>query len=153
MDAILIGAKTLEIDNPHLTARFGYSSNPAVVILAPNTLISYPYNIFNSGAKVYIFSNYQPTIHHSSLIYINTSKIIDLVPFVLKFLGENQLTSILVEGGAQVLNSFIDGGYYDEIRVFRTPKGIKSGKRVNLPYTKYFEKQQIEDDQLEIFFN
>lgn len=153
MDAILIGSKTLEIDNPYLTARFGFSSNPAVVILAPNTLIKDHYRIFDSGAKIYIFSNFKPTVQHSSLIYINTSDITDIIPFVLSSLGEDKVTSLLVEGGAQVLNTFIDGGYYDEIRVFRSTKSIKHGKRVHLPYTKNFEKQQIEDDQLEIFFN
>jgi diaminohydroxyphosphoribosylaminopyrimidine deaminase/5-amino-6-(5-phosphoribosylamino)uracil reductase len=153
IDAILIGSKTLQIDNPSLTSRYGYLSNPTIVILAPETLISNPYKIFESGSKIIIFSKFKPSISYPYLIHIDTSGIDNLIPYILKVLGEHQLTSLMVEGGAQVLNSFIDQGFFDEIRVFRSPKGIAHGKRVNLPNTRNFEKSQLGDDELEIFYN
>ena len=152
IDAILIGARTLQIDNPSLTSRYSFSSNPSIVILAPKTEINIRYKIFDSGSKVYIFSNFKPTVIESTLIHIDTSGITNFIPFVLKVLGEQKITSIMVEGGAQVLRSFIDEGTFDEIRVFRTPKSILNGKRIDLPPTSHFEKQQIGNDQLEIFF-
>lgn len=153
IDAILIGSKTLQIDNPSLTARFGFTSNPIIVIISPHTLIDRAYKIFDSGTKIFIFSNSQPTVNYPSLFYFDTSEIRNLIPFVLKVLGQHQITSLLVEGGAHVLKTFIDDGFYDEIRVFRSPQSISVGKRINLPHTNFFEKQQIGDDQLEIFYN
>lgn len=153
IDAILIGSRTLQIDNPSLTARFGYTSNPVIVIISPTTLINRAYKIFESGTRIFIFSNYQPKVNYPSLFYFDTSGINSLLPYVLKVLGQHQITSLIVEGGAHVLKSFIEEGFYDEIRVFRSPLGISDGKRINLPHTQFFEKQLIGDDQLEIFHN
>jgi diaminohydroxyphosphoribosylaminopyrimidine deaminase/5-amino-6-(5-phosphoribosylamino)uracil reductase len=153
VDAILIGGNTLQIDNPLLTARFGFTSNPSIVILSPKTRIKKHFNIFSSGSKVFIFSNLRPDIKNPAVVYIDTTGITQLIPYVLRILGEHFITSLIVEGGAKVLNTFIDEGYYDEIRVFRSPNGIDNGKRINLPHTTHFQKKQIENDQLEIFYN
>ncbi|MDP3682334.1 MAG: dihydrofolate reductase family protein, partial [Ignavibacteria bacterium] len=46
---------------------------------------------------------------------------------VLKKIGEETITSILVEGGAKVYNSFIKENLFDEMQVFIAPKLLGSG--------------------------
>ena len=49
------------------------------------------------------------------------------IPEVLQELYERKIQSVIVEGGRQVLDAFIESGLYDEVRILRSPQSLGSG--------------------------
>ena len=45
----------------------------------------------------------------------------------MQTLYEQKLQSVIVEGGRQILDAFIESGLYDEVRILRSPQTLGSG--------------------------
>jgi len=139
--AILVGTQTVLDDNPSLTTRDWAGNNPIRIVLDQNNRISKENHIFDSQAKT--ISITKDTINFKNNV---ASKI-------ATFLFENNIQSVIIEGGRQTLQTFIDEAIWDEARVFKgncsLSKGIKSPKIA----FKNVQKQQILDDELLIYFN
>ena len=88
--AILVGRKTWEADKPSLTVREWYGSSP----------------------KRYVVSSQSLTLPDGFHL-IQTTR----VEGILKRLYEDGIQTVLVEGGAELLQSFIDSGEWDECYV------------------------------------
>ena len=115
VDAILVGANTVALDNPSLTVR-GWSvrRQPLRVVLARHTPISPDARLLTDGL---------PTLIYSTDLHA-----------VLADLYHRGITSLMVEGGATVLQSFIDARLYDEVRIETAPITLGSGiKAPTLP--------------------
>lgn len=97
--AILVGSNTALLDNPKLKTTYWVGRNPIRILLDRRKRVP------QSSA---IFSDDAPTIVYSE----NTEW-----SFVLEDLAQRGIHSILVEGGAQVLNHILETGIYDEIHV------------------------------------
>ncbi len=140
--AILIGAQTAIVDDPDLTARFWPGKSPIRVLLDASGRVP-------KSSK--IFSNQTPTLVYSTvniLLDIDgvESLIIpekDYLQNVLIDLHKRKVLSLLVEGGAKTLQSFIDQKLWDEILIFKSsdllidgleapelPNGIKSIEQI-----------------------
>lgn len=106
-DTILIGSNTLKKDNPTLNCRLEGLENfsPRPIILSNNTKISPSANISQS----------QPIIISTQHKTLRTN---------LKELCEQDINSILIEGGSKVAASFLKEGLVDEIVLFRSNKII-----------------------------
>jgi diaminohydroxyphosphoribosylaminopyrimidine deaminase/5-amino-6-(5-phosphoribosylamino)uracil reductase len=131
-DAILVGRNTVEVDNPSLNTRFWSGKSPLRVILDPERKLDEQYKVFRADKNVVRFSV------PSSSAYIESVKEIEIETFTIKSildsLFKEQCLSILVEGGATSLRSFIDRGLWDEYRVFKSPNYLREGlKAPDLP--------------------
>ncbi len=93
-DAILVGAGTVRIDNPALTVRHVQGRNPLRIVLG----------VAPAGSAV------QPCVELSGPI-----------PDVLLQLADRNVTSVLVEGGAQVASAFHEAGLVDEYVMYVAP--------------------------------
>ena len=114
--AILIGSNTALLDNPKLKTTHWVGRNPIRVLLDRRKRVPKESAIFSDDAETIVYSE-------------NTEW-----PFVLEDLAKRGIHSVLVEGGAQVLNSILATGIYDEVHVekgtMRIGDGVKapSGK-------------------------
>lgn len=106
-DAILVGTNTLLSDNPSLTLRHYPGRSLRPVIFRSGRL---PQNL-----KVFL----------SSPIILDPARPLD--DNIHDLFSEFGVTSLMVEGGASLLNSFIANGLYDEIRVETSPVSIRQG--------------------------
>lgn len=97
-DAILIGSGTALADDPTLTTRLYAGKSPLKVILDRRGRVSGSLRLFEDG-EVIVMRDY------SSLSE------------VMHRLYERGITSVLVEGGAEVLASFLTDGLWDDIRI------------------------------------
>jgi len=128
-DGILIGKNTLLADNPSLTIRMGIPSNGKVlkkIILGLPENIDKKWNIFSESAKDVLFlSNLRPKNEDEFQVY----KLQDThnLKEVSQKLFELGINSILVEGGAQILSSFIKQDIWNEISLFMSPTLFGSG--------------------------
>ena len=121
LPAILIGRHTLENDNPRLDTRLWNGRNPVPVILKSR---------IPDGA-------FQLSRYHN-IIYVWPGKtgeikapyekiVADDIRGMLARLYDKGISAVLVEGGRQTLQSFIDAGLWDEARVFTAPRRLGEG--------------------------
>jgi diaminohydroxyphosphoribosylaminopyrimidine deaminase/5-amino-6-(5-phosphoribosylamino)uracil reductase len=139
--AILVGTNTVLEDNPALTTRYWTGNNPIRIVLDQNNKISKESHIFDNQAKT---------------ISISTNEIRfdeNLAFHIAAFLYEQNIQSVLIEGGAQTLQTFIDCNLWDEARVFKGGISFKNG--VNAPHIKIVNSNKIQliEDELVTFRN
>lgn len=96
--AIMVGTDTARLDNPRLDVRAWAGPWPVRVVVDSKHRLP---------AGLHLFEDNQPTLTYDTQ---------DL-PAILTDLYGRGLQSLLVEGGAKLLQSFINGGWWDEIRV------------------------------------
>lgn len=132
-DAILVGSGTVIADNPHLGCRLWHGRNPRRIIIDRKGIIP-------STAQV--LSSIPP-----ETIYISSAKRYDLpfsikkimvscdsqLPEILSELYNMGITSLLVEGGNKILQSFIDSGLWDVARVEVAPLTLDYNGSVKAP--------------------
>lgn len=132
--AILVGANTVLEDTPSLTARHWKGQNPIRVILDKNGKLSNDQIVFNDEAQTLLIKEISPEE-------------------ISKKLHQNNINSVIVEGGAKTLQLFIDAYLWDEARVFTGNNIFKEGIKAPLFSGKLISEQHIEDDVLKIYSN
>lgn len=109
-DGIMIGANTLRNDNPRLDTRLWHGKSPRpVIITRSGNLPSDSYLLSESPLSHIILDGNKPMAQN------------------LAALVDNGITSLLVEGGAELLQSLIDEGLWDEARVETSPAVLHDG--------------------------
>ena len=149
--AILVGVQTIVQDNPQLTIRYWEGKNPLRLIIDPNARTPPDSLILSDKEPAVIFSKEQ-------LGFPNQKKEqVIITPFnligILDYCFENQIQSLLVEGGLHTIQSFIDENLWDEARVFTNDKKLKQG--IDAPQIKKVlsHSEKIDSDLLTYYFN
>jgi diaminohydroxyphosphoribosylaminopyrimidine deaminase/5-amino-6-(5-phosphoribosylamino)uracil reductase len=124
--AIMIGTNTALNDNPLLTARLWKGQNPVRVIFDNNLRLPAYLKIFNKEIKTIILNKIKygedEDILYHKLETNNTLK------EAMDVLYKMNIQSVLVEGGAKLLQSFIDNNLWDEARnICNSEMMIKDG--------------------------
>jgi diaminohydroxyphosphoribosylaminopyrimidine deaminase / 5-amino-6-(5-phosphoribosylamino)uracil reductase len=138
-DAILVGKNTVLADNPELTARLAVGKHPVRVVLANDFADFKNYKVFNDAAKT-IWYNAHENSAEGDLTKVKIAENKHALPFVLGDLYSRGIASVIVEGGREVLNSFISNSIWDEMWVFENPEltfgaGVKAPDfRLNTDY-------------------
>ena len=127
--AILVGTRTALQDDPVLTTRLWPGNNPTRILLDRNLIVPETQRIYNDKAYTIIFNDHKNE-EKNNLVYVKTQKPGSLSS-ILHSLWEMQIQSVLVEGGANTLQSFIDAGLWDEAKIIvneelQIEKGIKA---------------------------
>src|SRR6266404_8338502 len=105
VDAILVGAETVRADNPQLTVRgVNRSKQPWRVVLTRSG---------NLPRSARLFSDRWA---NRTLVYKSKS-----LRHVLKDLGRRDVTSVLFEGGGDVLGQALDAGLIDKVHLYLGP--------------------------------
>ena len=113
--AILVGTNTALQDNPVLTTRLWRGKNPVRIVIDKKLQLPSILKVFNNEAKTIIY-NCVKDFTLENLIYIKLDKE-NFQEQLLHSLFEMNIQSVLVEGGAKTLQSFIDSNLWDEARV------------------------------------
>ncbi|WP_242205060.1 bifunctional diaminohydroxyphosphoribosylaminopyrimidine deaminase/5-amino-6-(5-phosphoribosylamino)uracil reductase RibD [Aestuariivivens insulae] len=132
--AILVGTNTVVQDNPSLTARDWTGKNPIRIVLDKNKSLSKHYNVFNDSAQTIVLQE------HAAKDISNK-------------LYENQINSIIIEGGAKTLQLFIDANLWDEARVFTGAVTFEEGVKAPKFSGRLISEKTITTDSLKIYSN
>ena len=129
-DAILVGKRTAQQDNPNLTVREWVGRNPKRILIDKNLELPDYLAIFNDDAETIIF-NAKKTDWKGNRKYIELENFDLYLPQqILYQLYLMDIQSIIVEGGKKTLDLFIAAGLWDEARIFIGPdswdEGIKA---------------------------
>lgn len=106
-DAILTGTDTIINDNPSLTNREWSGNSPRPVVFSSKRI---PQSSILLGRNPVILDTTVPLDENIRRLY-----------------SEHNITSLMVEGGAKTLDSFISVGLFDEIRIETVPIHITDG--------------------------
>ena len=149
-DAILVGRKTVVADNPFLTVRTSKGKNPKRIIIDKELLLDIKSNVFDDQADTIVFNNIKSaTIDKRTYLKADFN---NLNEDILNQLYNRNILSLIVEGGAITINSFIATNLYDEIKVFTADKFLKNGvNSPELPDINLIETSIINNDKLEIY--
>jgi len=151
--AIMVGYHTAMNDNPQLTARKWEGKQPLRIILDRNLQLPKTHNIYNGEAVTWIINEVEDGIV-GNVTYVRLRFDGTLLQQILNKLHAAKILSLMVEGGAELLNSFMKEGLWDEARVFETTVSIEKG--LAAPNMKKNERKlelAIEDDMLEVYVN
>lgn len=134
--SILVSTNTILLDNPSLTVRNWSGKNPIRVAIDRQGLIPEDYHILDGSVQTIVFTdNKKPNKTHVEFVSIpfNTNTL----QTILQKIFERNIHSVLVEGGAKLLNSFIDSGLWDEanveISLIKIGEGVLAPKISILP--------------------
>jgi len=126
-DAILVGRKTCELDNPRLSLRIQKAKDPLKIILDPEMKISPDAKLFSGSQVIWVtkfakkkLSTFSKKADIEVLSLGNDFKLKKL----LKKLHERKILSILVEGGGETNARFFEENLVDELVIFLAPKLI-----------------------------
>lgn len=97
--AIMVGTRTVLLDNPRLLTTHWSGRNPIRITLDRHGVIPTDSKLFSKDAHTIVYRE-------------NTDW-----QFVLEDLAKKNIHSILVEGGATLLNHIIQSGIYDEVHI------------------------------------
>ena len=149
-DAILVGRKTVVSDNPSLTVRMCEGKNPLRIVIDKELKLNEKSNVFDDQAETIVFNNKKSTIV-DKITYLKAD-FNNLNQDILNQLYNRDILSLIIEGGAITINSFIEKNLYDEIRVFTTDKILKKGvNSPELPDINLIETSIINNDKLEVY--
>jgi diaminohydroxyphosphoribosylaminopyrimidine deaminase / 5-amino-6-(5-phosphoribosylamino)uracil reductase len=122
VDAVVIGAATLAMDDPALTTRRVPGPNPVRVVLDPSGRALADRKLFTDGqAPTLVVGPYAPG--HSERLDCGASP-----GRVLAALRERGLRSVLIEGGPRTLSAFLQANTLDRLHLLVAPKILGSGK-------------------------
>ena len=123
-DAIVVGAATARIDNPSLTTRYWPGKSPLRVVLSRNLSMGDNLNLLTDGLPTIVYNNMKnETVGAVEYVKMDTSN----PQAWLEDLYRRKVTSVMVEGGAQVLQYLIDAGMWDEARIETSPRKVGQG--------------------------
>lgn len=134
-DGILVGIGTVLADDPLLTNRSGHGKQPVRVVLDSKLRISHDCQLVKTAHDfpLIVATTRQSavTMHETAAALLGASAellVLDgdeeglILEKLLDELGRKNWTSLLVEGGAKVLDRFVYSGLADELLVFVSPK-------------------------------
>jgi len=116
--SILVGTNTALLDDPELTTRDWNGPSPIRLVVDMDLKLLSTLKIFNDKQRTVIFN----TVKHeevSHLTYYQVTEDVKIIHQIVNALYQMKIQSMLVEGGARLLQSFIDEEMWDEIRIIK----------------------------------
>ncbi len=147
--AILVGAGTVRCDDPQLTTRHWHGDNPIRMVVTNSGNLPINAKIFDKQAKTILFYSNTPnfTVNEGNIDVVKIEN--DFIDTLFAYCLENSITSILVEGGSQLLNTFISREQWDEAKLIVGNKVFGEGVRAPIisQYT-HIDIDNIDNDRI-----
>ena len=141
--AILVGTNTVLQDNPSLTTRNYAGQNPIRVVIDKDLKLDPSLEAFNAEAETLVISKHT----------IDWTKTNTIAQQICEVLHQKNITSIIIEGGTNTLQTFIDENLWDEARIFKGTITFKKGTKAPVFNEEIASKEVILEDTLEIYNN
>ncbi len=150
--AILVGKNTALIDNPQLTARLWQGKNPTRIVIDERLELPVTHHLFNNEVKTIVFNGVKTAIENTTtFVQLDFDEF--LPHYILYQLYLQDIQSVLIEGGAATLNTFIQAGLWDEARIFTSQSVLKTGLATPILSGNLVSESTIDTDRLCIWLN
>ena len=152
--AILVGTNTALLDDPALTTRLWPGNDPVRLVIDKDLKLPGHLKLFDGTVKTIVF-NYVKQAEEENLVYYQLKKEENILTQIATGLYSMNIQSLMVEGGAKLLQSFIDEGLWDEAWVISNEQLI-IGNGLNAPVlksNKLYHEKKIQNDTISFFRN
>ncbi len=156
-ESILVGTQTAVKDNPKLNTRLWKGKNPVRVVIDRKLRIPLASHLLDNSIKTILFTSVETEIPESSK---KENIIIEAINFeenlateICKGLYKHKLQSVIIEGGKQTLQTFIDANLWDEARVFTGDIRFENGVKAPTFSPESKQEKTILNNQLHIYKN
>jgi len=150
--SILVGTNTVINDNPRLNVRRWAGENPVRLILDNSLRIPHDFHVFDGSVKTIVFTSskfmFEKAKDNIILEYIDYSK--SIPKQICDKLYEKNIQSVIVEGGAQILQSFIYDKLWDEARIFIGSKSFGKGLKAPKIEGEIRSVEDVDTDMLKL---
>ena len=124
-DAVLVASGTAWYDNPMLNVRDWSGRDPVRVLVDRYLKVSPKSHLFNGLQKTICYNVVKDeTQDNLTYVLLKPEKFLESV---IQDLYARKIQSVIVEGGSQILNSFIQSHLWDEARIFVSRQKFKTG--------------------------
>ncbi len=150
--AILIGTNTAEFDNPALTVREWTGSQPVRMVIDRTGRLDPNLHIFDGKAPTWVFTEMaKPDSENLKFITLDFSR--NILPQMMEELFRLDILSVIVEGGSELLNSFLALNLWDRAFVYTGNQFF--GKGVEAPHIsgQILDFKKLDDCKLHIIKN
>ena len=153
-EAILVGTNTAINDNPTLNVRKWDGNNPVRVVLDKSLKIPSSYRIYDDKIKTIIMTDKKPETNLFKNTFFERMSFSENMPKqVCDVLYKHKIQSVIIEGGLQTLQTFIDENLWDEAFVFVGDTIFELGLRAPKIKKVPVEIKKISNDTLSIYKN
>ncbi|MFT3946749.1 MAG: bifunctional diaminohydroxyphosphoribosylaminopyrimidine deaminase/5-amino-6-(5-phosphoribosylamino)uracil reductase RibD [Agriterribacter sp.] len=161
--AILVGTNTAQLDDPLLTSRLWPGKNPVRLVVDTALRLPHHLHLFDNAVTTIVFNGVQNTIasfddlnnEENKTWHYQVTTDVSIVHQIIHALYHLHIQSVLVEGGAKLLQSFIDEGMWDEARVI-TNENLAMAEGIKAPVLDVFHPTKTEtlfSDQIVYYSN
>lgn len=128
--AIMAGTETAAKDNPKLNVRSWKGKDPLRIVLDHHLRLPENLHLFDGTIPTIVYTG-KNKASLENLEYVQVEFDDHILDSIMVNLYQKSIQSVIIEGGAKLLNSFIINNLWDEARVFTGP--IKFGAGVKAP--------------------
>ncbi|MGH1335603.1 MAG: bifunctional diaminohydroxyphosphoribosylaminopyrimidine deaminase/5-amino-6-(5-phosphoribosylamino)uracil reductase RibD [Aureispira sp.] len=125
--AILVGTNTALLDNPSLTNRFWAGRQPLRLVIDRSLRLPKSLALFDGTLPTWVFTTQTNTPQWENVRFVTLKTEAPFLPQLLAYLYQEKIQSLLVEGGAQVLTSFLESNLWDEARILQSSTILGQG--------------------------
>lgn len=150
-DGILVGFNTVKYDDPALTVRNWHGRNPLRIVLDPKKQLAVKSKVFDDKVKTYWLNTVENSSRNNLIVHRLPEA--NTLSAGLQYLYEENIGSIIVEGGAATLGQLLLAGLWDEARIFVSPQLFEEGLKAPVIDLPAASEQFIEEDRLSTIFN
>ncbi len=152
--AILVGTNTVLHDNPKLNVRTWAGQNPIRIVLDRSLRIPSTFNVLDQSARTIVCTEKNETSSFAKDIEYKTLDFKkNLAAQLCNLLYQEEITSLIVEGGAQTLDTFVSANIWDEARIFKGADSFSSGIEAPKIVGRVSKTESILNDTLTILKN
>ncbi len=153
--AIMVGTNTCLYDDPKLNVRNWCGPDPVRIVLDRHLRLPSSLHVFDGTQPTLCYNtikdNQQPNLQY---IAVAAKGYKNFVRYILNDLAERGITSVLIEGGSQLLALLIANQWWDEARVFQVEQHFGKGIAAPSIAVHLLHKMtQVADDQLLYYQN
>jgi diaminohydroxyphosphoribosylaminopyrimidine deaminase/5-amino-6-(5-phosphoribosylamino)uracil reductase len=152
VQSVMTGSGTVLADDPRLTVREWPGKNPVRIIPDRRARLPMTMQVFNDDADTLLFTT-RAGEDREHLRYIALGSVQAPLTEILTCLFLEGIQSLMVEGGAILLNSFFDSGLWDEARVFTGTVSYGSGIKAPIMLSSPDDSIPFANSRLDIRFN
>ncbi|HSJ11083.1 MAG TPA: bifunctional diaminohydroxyphosphoribosylaminopyrimidine deaminase/5-amino-6-(5-phosphoribosylamino)uracil reductase RibD [Gillisia sp.] len=158
-NGILIGTNTAVDDDPRLNTRLWTGAHPTRIIIDRKLRTPVGSNVHDRSVKTIFICEKSPVNSlveksgENETIFAEIDFETEIARQICEVLFRHGIQSVIIEGGTQTLQTFIQAGLWDEARIFTGNVDFNTGVRIPVFQGKFVEDRKTGEDTLMIYSN
>jgi diaminohydroxyphosphoribosylaminopyrimidine deaminase/5-amino-6-(5-phosphoribosylamino)uracil reductase len=148
-DSILVGPGTAMFDNPRLTVRDWTGRNPVRIVIDRYLRLDQSLHVFDQSVQTLCYNVLRHEQKDNTLMVRIEEK--NFIENLVQDLYERKIQSVIVEGGAAIIQAFVNEKLWDEARVFTGQATFEEGIAAPVLPGELVEETRMTGDKLSVF--